>query len=50
MLPIGFTDEINTTEPTRSARLKWVIVVNSSLPSGLTVNAPWVLPPPRRTP
>lgn len=39
-LPFGFTeDEINTAEPTRSARLKWVIAIDSSLPSGLAVNA-----------
>ncbi len=38
--PIGFTDdEINTAEPTRAARLKWVIAVDSSLPPGLAVNA-----------
>lgn len=38
--PIGFApDEILTAEPTRAARLKWVVVVDSSLPAGLAVNA-----------
>jgi len=38
--PVGFQpDEINTAEPTRSTRLKWVLVVDSDLPSGLAVNA-----------
>lgn len=37
---IGFAaDEINTSELTRTARLKWVIVVNTSLPAGRAVNA-----------
>lgn len=37
---IGFAaDEINTSEQTRTARLKWVIVVNDSLPAGRAVNA-----------
>ena len=37
---IGYsTDEIKTSEPTRAARLKWVIVVNDSLPAGRAVNA-----------
>jgi len=37
---VGFTpDEINTAEPTRSARLKWVIAVRSDLPSGRAANA-----------
>ena len=38
--PVGFApDEILTAEPTRAARLKWVVVVDSALPSGLAVNA-----------
>ncbi|MEV7550749.1 DUF2000 domain-containing protein [Amycolatopsis sp. NPDC089917] len=37
---IGFApDEIDFTASTRSARLKWVIVVNSELPPGRAVNA-----------
>ncbi|GAA1185853.1 hypothetical protein GCM10009654_49320 [Streptomyces hebeiensis] len=32
-------EEIRTGEPTRSARLKWVIAVDSSLPAGRAVNA-----------
>ncbi len=37
---VGFTpDEINTAEPTRAARLKWVVVVDEALPAGLAVNA-----------
>jgi hypothetical protein len=37
---IGFTtDEIDTSAPTRAARLKWVIIVNEAIPSGLAVNA-----------
>ncbi|WP_340685156.1 DUF2000 domain-containing protein [Amycolatopsis coloradensis] len=37
---IGFTpDEIDLTASTRSARLKWVIVVNSELPPGRAANA-----------
>jgi hypothetical protein len=36
----GFAeDEIQTAESTRSARLKWVIVVDSDLPTGRVVNA-----------
>ena len=36
----GFApDEITTSEPTRSARLKWVIVVDESAEAGLMVNA-----------
>jgi hypothetical protein len=31
--------EIRTDEPTRSARLKWVIVVDESLPAGRATNA-----------
>lgn len=37
---IGFaSEEIRTDEPTRSARLKWVIAVDESLPAGRAVNA-----------
>lgn len=37
---VGYApEEINTAEPTRSARLKWVVVVDASLPAGLAVNA-----------
>lgn len=37
---VGFErDEIRTDEPTRSARLKWVIAVRSDLPGGQAVNA-----------
>jgi hypothetical protein len=37
---VGFEpDEIRTDEPTRSARLKWVIVVDEALPPGRAVNA-----------
>ena len=32
-------DEIRTDEVTRSARLKWVIVIDGSLPGGRAVNA-----------
>lgn len=36
----GFApDEIVTSEPTRSARLKWVVVVDSTIPPGRMVNA-----------
>lgn len=36
----GFApDEIRIDEPTRSARLKWVVVVDAALPAGLAVNA-----------
>ena len=39
-MPIGFApDEIDTAASTRSARLKWVIVVDASLPAGRAVNA-----------
>lgn len=39
-VPIGFrADEIDTSAPTRSARLKWVVVVDESLPAGRAVNA-----------
>lgn len=37
---IGFEpDEIRTDEPTRAARLKWVIVVDETLPAGRATNA-----------
>jgi len=37
---IGFhPDEIDLSTPTRVARLKWVIVVNDSIPAGRAVNA-----------
>jgi hypothetical protein len=37
---VGFdADEIRTDEPTRSARLKWVIVVDQALPPGRAANA-----------
>jgi hypothetical protein len=37
---VGFDpDEIRTDQPTRSARLKWVIVVDDELPPGRAVNA-----------
>ncbi len=37
---VGFSaEEINTAEPTRSARLKWVVVVNDSVPAGRAINA-----------
>jgi len=37
---VGFDpDEIRTGEPTRSARLKWVVVVDQSLPPGRAANA-----------
>lgn len=37
---VGFAaDEVRTSESTRSARLKWVIVVDSTLPPGQIVNA-----------
>lgn len=37
---IGFhPDEIDTGAPTRSARLKWVIVVDETLPTGVAANA-----------
>lgn len=37
---IGFAaDEIDTSAPTRSARLKWVVVVDAALPAGRAVNA-----------
>ncbi|MGQ7296678.1 DUF2000 domain-containing protein [Quadrisphaera sp. KR29] len=37
---VGFSpEEVATGEPTRSARLKWVVVVDSALPPGRAVNA-----------
>jgi hypothetical protein len=37
---VGFDpDEIRTDQPTRSARLKWVIVVDRDLPAGRAANA-----------
>jgi hypothetical protein len=40
MTAVGFeADEIRTDEPTRAARLKWVVVVDESLPPGRAVNA-----------
>ncbi len=37
---VGFApDEIDTSAPTRAARLKWVVVVNEALTPGLAVNA-----------
>jgi hypothetical protein len=37
---VGFApEEIVTSEPTRSARLKWVVVVDEAVPAGRMVNA-----------
>jgi hypothetical protein len=37
---VGFDlDEIRTDQPTRAARLKWVIVVDDQLPAGRAANA-----------
>ncbi|TCP57552.1 uncharacterized protein DUF2000 [Tamaricihabitans halophyticus] len=37
---VGFApDEVRTDEPTRAARLKWVIVVDAALPAGRIANA-----------
>ncbi|KQQ03352.1 MULTISPECIES: DUF2000 domain-containing protein [unclassified Rathayibacter] len=37
---VGFApDEIDTSVPTRAARLKWVVVVDEALPPGRAVNA-----------
>jgi hypothetical protein len=37
---VGFTpEEIVTSEPTRAARLKWVIVVDRTIPAGRMANA-----------
>ena len=39
-MSIGFApEEIALDEPTRAARLKWVVVVDGDLPAGLQVNA-----------
>src|SRR3954453_7833685 len=46
---VGFApEEICTGEPTRSARLKWVVVVDSALPAGRAVNAAVCVAPPTR--
>ena len=38
--PVGFNaEEVDTSAPTRSARLKWVVVVDADIPSGRAVNA-----------
>lgn len=37
---VGFApEEIVTAEPTRAARLKWVVVVDADLPAGAATNA-----------
>ncbi|MEV8214718.1 DUF2000 domain-containing protein [Leifsonia sp. NPDC077715] len=37
---VGFLpEEIDTGAPTRQARLKWVVVVDESLPAGIAANA-----------
>lgn len=37
---VGFAaDEVRTGEPTRAARLKWVVVVDEAMPAGRAVNA-----------
>jgi len=37
---VGFLPhEVDTAAPTRSARLKWVVVVDESLPAGIAANA-----------
>ena len=37
---VGFApEEVRIEEPTRAARLKWVVLVDASLPAGLAVNA-----------
>ncbi|MGO4594526.1 DUF2000 domain-containing protein [Leifsonia sp. 2TAF2] len=37
---VGFhPDEIDTAAPTRAARLKWVVVVEETLPAGIAANA-----------
>jgi hypothetical protein len=37
---VGFApEEIRTAEPTRSARLKWVVIVDEELPPGRATNA-----------
>jgi Protein of unknown function (DUF2000) len=38
--PLGYQpEEIVTSEPTRSARYKWAIVVDTTIPAGLMANA-----------
>ena len=38
--PTGFApEEVRTDQPTRSARLKWVLVVDAALPPGRAANA-----------
>jgi hypothetical protein len=38
--PLGYRpDEIVTSEPTRAARYKWVIVVDTTVPAGTAANA-----------
>lgn len=38
--PVGFLPhEVDTSAPTRAARLKWVVVVDESLPAGIAANA-----------
>lgn len=40
VVPVGFApEEVRTGEPTRSARLKWVLVLDEALPPGRAVNA-----------
>ena len=37
---VGFgLDEVDTSAPTRSARLKWVVVVDATVPGGRAMNA-----------
>ncbi|MEU4237843.1 DUF2000 domain-containing protein [Actinoplanes sp. NPDC026619] len=39
-MTVGFaTEEIDPSAPTRAARLKWVVVVDSALPAGRAANA-----------
>ena len=39
-VPVGFDpEEVRLDQPTRSARLKWVVVVDEALPPGRAVNA-----------
>lgn len=38
-IPTYAPEEITTDAPTRSARLKWAIIVNNTLASGLVINA-----------
>ena len=40
MIPLGYApEEIVTDEPTRSAKYKWAIVVDTAVPAGRMVNA-----------